>query len=144
MEGIETFCGSFLQIPSWTWIMPSRKLGFKLRSIVSPMCCLLACLFVKVIDLYTMIHTLFCVCVCYSTSVRCWNRKTRIESVKILLLSHICFNWERKVSLRCDIERQQKLTQINSDLHYLWIPEQQLSWLRPQLYINTLPNAGQW
>lgn len=77
MEGIETFCGSFLQIPSWTWITPSRKLGFKLCSIVSSMCFLLACLFVKVIDLYIIIYTLFCVCVCYSASVRCWNRKNK-------------------------------------------------------------------
>lgn len=134
MEGTKTFCGSFPQIPSWTWIMPSWKLGFKLCSTVSSMCCLLACLFVKVIELYTTILTLFWVCVCYSTSVRCWNRKTRIESARILLLSHICFSWEKKkVSLHCHIERQQKLTPINSDLHYLWIPKQQLNWSRPQL-----------
>lgn len=134
MEGIELFCGSFLQIPSWTWITPSSEVGIQVMFY-----CFIYVFFTCVFSLWKwltcILHTHFSVCVCYSASVRCWTENKNRKCQKYFCF-HICFNWERKVSLR-DIERQQKADPNKFRSALFMNTCQQLSWLRPQLYINS-------
>lgn len=63
-----------------------------------------------------------CVCMLLYSSKRLKQKNKNRKCWNASAFSHL-FQLIKKVSLHCDIERKQMLTQINSDLHFLWIPQ---------------------